>query len=76
MIDIDTLAAEIQSDSEQRYEQLINLFPERLETDSGYETTIDWGEYISDYISSHCSDMLDMDEHNDLLEEVREVLCV
>ena len=66
---------QIQSEFDANSDALIQEFPERLETQNGYEPSLDWGEFILARIETAYPE-LDEDETEELLEEVREELCV
>lgn len=65
----------LQSEFDANSDALIQEFPERLETENGYEPCLNWGEFILARIETAYPE-LDEDERDDLYEDVREELCV
>ena len=74
-MDITTFARQLNDDFLCNQDELIAQFPERLETENGYEPMLDWGEYILDRINQTFPG-LDTDATNEMLEEVRGELLV
>ena len=66
---------QLQSEFDANSDALIQEFPERHETENGYEPCLDWGEFILSRIETAYPE-LDEDETEELLEEVREEICV
>ena len=74
-MDLTTFANQLQTEAGENYDVLMEQFPEKLETENGYEPTLAWGEYILDRINQSFPG-LDDDATNELLEDVRSEICV
>ena len=72
---IKQFAQQIENEFNENPDALIQEFPDRLETEDGFVPQINWAEFILSRIDSAYPE-LDEDECDELLEEIREELCV
>ena len=74
-MDLTTFARQLETEAGENYDALMEQFPDRLETENGYEPTLGWDEFILDRISKSFSG-LDDDAREEMLEDVRSHICV
>lgn len=68
-------ATQLETEYSEKGATLIAEYPEKLETDNGIETTLDWATFIYDRVEATYPS-LDEDEVDEMVEEVRELMLV